>query len=122
MPSLSQLAKVVILVCTAINKIIIGDNLLTGKWVTISDNNHGETEWNSLHQEPLSRPVVSKGAIVIGSNVWIGEKATILSGVTIGDGAVVAANAVVAKDVPPYSVVGGIPAKIIKQVADAYES
>ena len=50
----------------------------------------------------------------IGNDVWIGLNATILDGVTIGDGAIVAAGAVVTKDVPPYAVVGGVPAKIIK--------
>lgn len=57
---------------------------------------------------------ISKGNIVIGDDVWIGYNATILSGVSIGQGAVIAAGAVVAKDVPPYAVVGGIPAKIVK--------
>lgn len=51
---------------------------------------------------------------VIGNDVWIGAKAVILSGITIGDGAVIAAGSVVTKDVPPYAVVGGIPAKLIK--------
>ena len=60
------------------------------------------------------RPTTSKGRVVIGNNVWIGDKATILPGVTIGDGAIIAANAVVTKDVPQYSVVGGNPAKVIK--------
>lgn len=52
--------------------------------------------------------------IAIGNDVWIGARAMILDGVTVGDGAVVAAGAVVTKDVPPYAVVGGVPAKIIK--------
>lgn len=59
--------------------------------------------------------MVSKGPVIIGKNVWIGDKATILPGVTIGEGAVIAANSVVSKNVPPFSVVGGIPARIIKQ-------
>ena len=55
-----------------------------------------------------------KGPIVIGNDVWVGANATILSGVTIGDGAVVAAGSIVVKDVPPYSIVAGVPAKVIK--------
>lgn len=101
---------------TAISRIVIGDNCLTGKWVTITDNSHGETNLSSLQIPPIRRPVVSKGAVTIGNNVWIGDKATILPGVTIGDGAVIAADAVVTKDVPPRAVVGGSPARILKIV------
>lgn len=54
------------------------------------------------------------GKIVIGSDVWIGEGVNIMRGVTIGDGAVIAARAVVTKDVPPYAIVAGVPAKVIK--------
>lgn len=99
---------------TATNKIIIGDYCLTGKWVTISDNNHGTTSFEDLSEPPIKRKVVSKGPIIIGNNVWIGDKATILGGVTIGDGAVVAANSVVTKNIPAYSVVAGNPACVIK--------
>lgn len=102
---------------TAVNKITIGKGFLSGKWVTISDNNHGDNSLDHLKIEPLYRPVTSRvNGIVIGNNVWVGDKATILAGVTIGDGAVIAANAVVTKDVPPYCIVGGNPAKIIKIV------
>ena len=61
-----------------------------------------------------SREACGKGDIVVGDDVWIGQNAIILSGVTIGQGAVVAAGAVVTKDVPPYAVVGGVPAHVIK--------
>ena len=55
-----------------------------------------------------------KYRIIIGNDVWIGEAAIIMSGVTVGDGAIIAAGAVVTKDVPPYAIVGGVPAKIIR--------
>ena len=57
---------------------------------------------------------ISKGDIIVDDDVWIGYGSTIMSGVHIGQGAIVAAGAVVTKDVPPYAVVGGIPAKVIK--------
>jgi acetyltransferase-like isoleucine patch superfamily enzyme len=57
---------------------------------------------------------LSKGEIRVEHDVWVGAGAMILSGVKIGNGAIVAAGAVVAKDVPPYSIVGGVPAKVIK--------
>ena len=101
------------LTCT--NKMVIGNNVLTGKWVTISDNNHGETSEESLQIPPCKRPIVSKGPVIIEDDVWIGDKATILAGVHIGKGAVIAANAVVTKDVPAYSVAAGNPAKIVKK-------
>lgn len=56
----------------------------------------------------------NQGDIVIGNDVWIGYEAIVLSGVTIGDGAIVGTRAVVTKDVPPYTIVGGIPAKPIR--------
>ncbi len=101
---------------TCTNKIVIGDNILTGKWVTITDNSHGNTTKEHLSCDPLKRPITSKGPVIIGNNVWIGDKATILPNVNIGDGAIVAANAVVTKDVPPYCVVGGNPARILKDI------
>lgn len=100
---------------TCINKVVIGDNCLTGKFVTITDNSHGFTDIENLQQCPEKRKVVSKGPVVIGNNVWIGDKATILPGVTIGDGAVIAANTVVTKDVPAYCVCAGNPGKLIKK-------
>ena len=57
----------------------------------------------------------NKGDIVIGNDVWIGYEAVILAGVTVGDGAVIGARAVVTKDVPPYTIVGGVPAKPIRK-------
>ena len=62
----------------------------------------------------------SKGDIIVGNDVWIGENAHIMSGVTIGDGAIVGSEALVTKDVPPYAIVGGNPAKVIKYRFDQY--
>ena len=56
-----------------------------------------------------------KGDIVIGNDVWIGYEAVIMAGVTIGDGAIIGARAVVTKDVPPYTIVGGVPAREIRR-------
>lgn len=100
---------------TAAKSIIIGNGVLTGRYVYIGDNNHGKSDINTLHQRPIDRELCIKGGIVIGDNVWIGDKASILSGVSIGEGSVIGCNAVVTHDIPPYSIVGGIPAKIISR-------
>ena len=64
--------------------------------------------------QDVQNEVISKGPITIGSDVWIGTGVQVLSGVEIGHGAIVGANAVVTKDIPPYAIVGGNPARIIK--------
>ena len=99
---------------SCINRIEIGDNVLTGRWVTICDNNHGDTTLESVNYPPRQRKMTSNGPIIIGDNVWIGDKVTILSGVTIGNNAIIGANSVVTKDVPPFCVAAGIPARVIK--------
>ena len=99
---------------TSCNKIKIGDNLLTGMYVIITDNNHGDINFSDLLLPPSKRFLTSKGYVEIGNNVWIGDIVSILAGVKIGNGAIIAANAVVTKDVPAYSIVGGVPAEIIK--------
>ncbi|MBD5331350.1 MAG: acyltransferase [Bacteroides sp.] len=99
---------------TCCNSISIGNNVLTGRWVTITDNSHGYTDYQSLRISPIHRKLISPGAIQIGDNVWIGDKVTILPNVEIGEGCIIGANAVVTNNIPPYSVVGGNPAKVIK--------
>ena len=109
------------------------DRLLIGKFCSIAcgarflftSANHAQTslstypfpiffeEWG-LEKEQVTSAWDNKGDIVIGNDVWIGYEAVILSGVHIGDGAVIGARAVVTKDVAPYTVVGGVPAKKIK--------
>lgn len=71
-------------------------------------------EWG-LDRTKVTDAWDNKGDIVVGSDVWIGFEAVILSGVTIGNGAIVGARAVVTKDVPPYTIVGGVPAKPIRK-------
>ena len=74
-------------------------------------------EWG-LPVEDIPRAWDNKGDIVIGNDVWIGYEAVILAGVTIGDGAVVGARALVTRDVPPYTIVGGVPARPIRKRFD----
>lgn len=100
----------------ATNRITIGDNVLTGKNILIVDNAHGVSDRRMLDIAPAQRPVSSKGPVVIEDNVWIGGNACIMPGVRIGKGSIVGAGSVVTKDVPPYSVVAGNPARIIKRM------
>lgn len=99
----------------AINKIVIGNNVLMASKIFISDHAHGDTSISSVSLPPLDRPLTSKGPIFINNNVWIGEGAVILSGVTIGENSIIGANAVVTKSVPKNCVVAGNPARIIKE-------
>lgn len=71
-------------------------------------------EWN-LDKKDVAQAWDNKGHIIIGNDVWIGYEAVILAGVTIGDGAIIGTRAVVTKDIPPYTIVGGIPAKPIRK-------
>ena len=88
----------------------IGDDVLIGQQVVIATLNHDLI--------PEKRGSMLPAPVKIGNGVWIGAHATILSGVTIGNGAVVAAGAVVTKDVPANTVVGGVPAKILKAIKE----
>ena len=90
----------------ALDKITIGEKTCIGEYVKLLTGYHDIATWNFAFR---TKP------ITIGSCVWIATGATVLPGVTIGDGAVVAAGAVVTKDVEPWTVVGGNPAKFIKK-------
>ena len=104
---------------TAINRILIGNNVLTGKKILITDNSHGASDLKLMDIAPNKRPLYSKGPVIIENNVWIGEKASIMPGVHVGYGSIIAANSVVTKDVPPFCVVAGIPAKVVKNMAES---
>jgi acetyltransferase-like isoleucine patch superfamily enzyme len=103
--------------------IIIGNNVMFGPRVTMITGDHridiiGRYMKDITDEEKLPEndlPITLKG------DNWIGANATILKGVTIGEGAVVASGAVVNRDVPPYAIVGGVPAKIIKYRFDENE-
>lgn len=103
---------------TAVNRIMIGDNLLTGRFVLITDNSHGSFSKDELNVHPSRRPITSKGEVVIGNNVWLGDKVSILPGVHIGDGCVIGANSVVTHSIPPFSIAAGNPARVLKTVKE----
>lgn len=101
--------------CT-LAKIVIGDNVMFGPGVTCITGGH-RTDIIGRYMISITnaekRPEDDRDIVFEGDN-WVGANVTILRGVTIGEGAVIAAGAVVTKDVPPYSIVGGVPAKVIK--------
>ena len=101
---------------TCANEIIIGDGSLLGKYITITDNSHGESVIDQLDITPISRKLSSKGPVVIGERVWIGDKVTILPSVKIGNGSIIGSNSVVSKDIPENCVAVGNPAQIIKLI------
>lgn len=88
----------------------IGDNTIFGNYVSLHSENHNFSQ----KDVPIRLQGVTRKGIKIGSDCWIGAKATILDGTDLGDGCIVAAGAVVRGIIPPYSIIGGIPAKIIK--------
>ncbi len=99
--------------------------LVIGNFCSIAENVHfmlgSEHALNHISTYPFQvyfmgadREAISKGDIIVKDDVWIGRNALIMSGVNIGQGAVIAAGAVVTKDVPPYAIVGGVPARVIR--------
>ena len=88
--------------------IFIGDNVLIGHNACLLTLNHNE--------DPKKRPKPIPAPIKIGNGAWLGSNVTVLPGVTIGDGAIIAANAVVTKDVDADTIVAGIPAKVVRKV------
>jgi acetyltransferase-like isoleucine patch superfamily enzyme len=111
MGSRNSFTKNVRVVCR--DHITIGDDCIFADSVQLYDHDH-------LYED-LSKPIKSQGyslgSIVVGNDVWLGARVIVLKGVTIGDGAIVAAGAVVTRNIPPYAIAGGVPAKVIKSRA-----
>ncbi|HHZ8354277.1 TPA: acyltransferase [Morganella morganii] len=99
----------------SIHKVIIGDGCLIGSDVLITDHNHSFSS-STLHIIPKARPLNTKGETVLKNNVWLGDNVKILSGVTLGENVIVAANSVVTKSFPSNVLLAGVPAKIIKYI------
>lgn len=89
---------------TSIENVSINDNVLIGRNVTIVDHNHGDRSTYNMDIHPSDRPLISKGPIIIGKNVWIGSNVVILGGVEIGNNAVISANSVVRKNVKSFEI------------------
>ena len=97
---------------TVIGPVTIGNHVNLAQGITVTALNHNFTD----HHLRIDEQGVSTTPVTIGHDIWIGANAVILPGVTIGDHSVVAAGAVVTKDVPPHTLVAGVPAKIIKEL------
>lgn len=102
----------------AIRSITFGKDVLVGRNVFITDHAHGDSSAGQQTMAPNNRPLYSKGPVTIGDRVWICEYAIILPNVTIGDGAIIAAGAVVTKDVPAGCVAAGNPARVVKRIGE----
>ena len=96
--------------------VIIGDNVMFGPGVTLITGDHRIDIVGKYMNEVKQKDKLPENdqPIVLKGDNWIGANSTILKGVTVGEGAVVAAGSLVIKDVPPYAIVGGVPAKVIK--------
>lgn len=92
--------------------VTLGDGCQIGHNVVFATLNHGIAPEDRVHTYPAP--------IVLGKNVWVGSNATILQGVTVGDNAIIAAGAVVTKDVPADTIVGGVPAKVIRRINEKF--
>ena len=91
-------------------KVTIGNDVMFGPGVSVFSEEHG---FEQVEVPMIAQQETRKG-VQIGDNVWVGTRAVILGGVTIGEGSIIAAGALVKESVPPYSVVAGIPAKVIR--------
>lgn len=97
-----------------IRKIEIGNHVLLGSDILITDHSHGDSNYDTLAIHPTERPLISKDSIIIQDDVWIGSHSIILPGVTIGHHTIIGANTVITKDILPYSIAVGNPAQVIQ--------
>lgn len=103
---------------TACDSVRIGNNVLIASKVFITDHNHGSYGFQDRHDSPDVPPIkreLSWAPVVIGDNVWLGEFVAVLAGVKIGQGSLIGAMSVVTKDIPPFCIAVGCPAKVIKR-------
>ena len=102
----------------AIKSVAIGDRVLIGSKVLITDHNHGSYGTRGEHSDPLIPPAtrrLSAAPVVIEEDVWIGEFVSILPGVRIGKGSIIGTLSTVSHDIPPYCVAAGSPARVLKR-------
>lgn len=97
-----------------VNQIVIGNNVLIASRVFITDHYHGRSTVESIQIPPSKRKVESPGPVIIQDNVWIGEGVCIMPNITIGENSIIGSNSVVTKSFPANSVIGGVPAKLIR--------
>lgn len=103
---------------TAVCKVEVGDEVLFGSRVLITDHLHGAIDSGALSLPPIRRKLYSKGPVSIGNRVWIGSGVVVLPGVSIGDNCIIGANSVVTRSFGPGSVIAGAPARLVRELAD----
>ena len=94
-----------------VGNIIIGDNCMIAAHCALTPYLHGFAD---THRPMREQPLTSRGDIVIEDDVWLGLNVSVMDGVTIGQGTIIGAGAVVTKDIPPYAIAGGVPARVIR--------
>lgn len=99
---------------TTIKKIQLGNKIMFGPMVTIIGGDHNTSEIGRFMYDVNEKLEINDQDVIIKDDVWVGAKAIILKGVTIHEGSIIAAGSLVNKDVPPYSIVAGVPAKVIR--------